>query len=329
MFQTHLRNGAVALCLVVWSSQALAQDDQQTSPAYSTRTISIITPSAGGGADASARIIGAALAQSMKASVMIDPRPGAGGNVASEFVARSSPDGHTLLLALNSMLSVNPVLYSSIRFDPIADFQPIGILGTTPYVLAAHPSVPVNSVSELIALANARPGSLTYSSSGHGSPSHLSAILFSLATAAQLQHVPYRTASGATTDFLSGQVQLMFGSLYSLSPFIDAKKIKALGVTGPSRSAFAPETPAIAETVPSFDFLPWYGLLAPAQTPTNIVQRLAKATSAVLATQDIREKLREQGVDVAFQDGPALTARTRRELETWKAIIESAGIRIE
>jgi tripartite-type tricarboxylate transporter receptor subunit TctC len=329
MFQKHLRNGAVALCLVVWSSQALAQDNRQTSPAYPTRAISIITPSAGGGADAAARIIGAALAQSMKASVIIDPRPGAGGNVASEFVARSFPDGHTLLLALNSMLSVNPALYSSIRFDPIADFRPIGILGTTPYALAAHPSVPVNSVSELIALANARPGSLAYSSSGHGSPSHLSAILFGLATGAQLQHVPYRTTSGATTDFLSGQVQLMFGSLYSLSPFIEAKRIRPLGVTGPSRSAFAPEIPAIAETAPSFEFLPWYGLLAPAQTPTNIVERLAKATSAVLASQDIREKLREQGVDVAFQDGPELTARTRRELETWKSIIESAGIRIE
>jgi tripartite-type tricarboxylate transporter receptor subunit TctC len=329
MFQEHLRKTCAAVSLVVLSSQALAQDDRQTSPAYPTRTISIISPSPGGGADATARIVGAALAQTMNATVIVDPRPGAGGNVANEYVARAPADGYTLLLALSSMLTVNPALYPNVHFNPLTDFRPIAMLGTTPYMLAASASVRANTVVELIALAKTQPGNLIYCSSGYGSPSHLMGVLFNQAAGVELRHVPYRTTSGATTDLLSGEVQAMFGSLYSLLPFVQAKTIKALGVTGSSRSAFAPDIPSIAETVPTFEFLPWYGLLAPAKTSDSVVEKLARATATVLSSPEVRRQLAEQGVDVDFQSGEQLATRTRAELEQWKAVIKTSGARVE
>jgi tripartite-type tricarboxylate transporter receptor subunit TctC len=318
-------------CLILpLSAPLLAQSEvQQNTGGYPVRPITVISPSPGGGADAVARIVSAAMGRSMNATFVVDARPGAGGNVASEAVARAPADGYTLLLALSSMLTVNPVLYQNARFNPVSDFQPIALLATAPYLLAANPNVGASSVSELVTEAKAKPQSLLYSSSGYGTPSHLTGVLFNTATGADLQHVPYRTTSGATADVISGQVHVMFGSLYSLLPFVRAGKLKALGVTGAARSSFAPEIPTIAESVPGFEFLPWYGLFAPAKTRRDVAERLEVATSAALNSSDVRDRLADQGADVAFGNASELTARIPVELEKWKTVIKASGIRVD
>ena len=211
----------------------------------------------------------------------------------------------------------------------MAGIQPIAMLGTTPYLLAVNPSVTANNVSELVAEAKATPQGLTYGSSGYGTPSHVGGVLFALSAGLDLRHVPYRTTSGATADVLAGQVNIFFGSLYSLLPFVHAGKLKGLGVTGATRSAFAPSIPTIAESIPGYDFLPWYGLLAPAKAPRDVTDKLSAATGKALQDREIRDRLAAQGVDVQFGDADQLRTRIRADLEKWSKILTAAGIRVD
>jgi tripartite-type tricarboxylate transporter receptor subunit TctC len=299
------------------------------SEAYPNRPVMLITPSTGGASDAIARIIASALTRSMNAPFVVDAHSGAGGNIATEAVARAPADGHTLLLALNNMLTINPVLYRHARFNPIADFEPVALLATSRYLLVANAGVSARNVKELVDEARAKPKPLLYASSGYGTPSHLMTVLFSKVAGVELQHVPYRGISRATADLLSGQVQLMGASISGLLPLAQAGKLKALGVTGQTRSPLAPDVPTIAETIPGFEFEAWYALLAPAKTPRSIVDKLAAAAVSALDNEKVRGLLVEQGAE-ADPDAPAqLKSRIRADLEKWTTIVKEAGLRID
>ena len=328
----RIRSAILAL-LVLASPQPMGQAAAAGAPAsekgYPSRSVTIIVQATGGASDAVARIVAAALTRSLNTPFIVDARPGAGGNIATETVARASADGYTLLLALNNMLTINPALYRSIRFNPVADFEPIAVLATSRYVLAANAGVRANTVKELIEEAKASPNRISYASSGYGTPSHLMGVLFGADTGTEFQHVPYRSMAGATTDLLSGQVQVMCGSMSGLMPLVRGGKLKALGVTGQTRSPLAPDIPTIAETVPGFEFEAWYALLAPARTPPQIVDTLSSALRVALASEEVRERLLQQGADAGSGDAKELTRRIRNDLQKWTKIVAAVGLRVD
>jgi tripartite-type tricarboxylate transporter receptor subunit TctC len=326
------RSAVLALLVLALSQlmgQAGAADSQASAKGYPLRPVTIISPATGGASDTIARIVAAALARSFNSPVIVEARPGAGGNIATETVAHASADGYTLLLALNNMLTINPVLYRSIRFNPVEDFEPVALVATSRYLLAINSDVKANTVRELIEEAKANPNKISYSSSGYGTPSHLMGALFGADTGAQFQHVPYRSMANATTDLLSGQVQFMCGSMSGLMPQVRAGKLKALGVTGQTRSPLAPDIPTIAETVPGFEFEAWYALLAPAHTPPEIVETLGAALRSALASDGTRERLLQQGADASSGDAKELKGRIRDDLQKWTKMIAVLGLHMD
>jgi tripartite-type tricarboxylate transporter receptor subunit TctC len=328
----YIRTAVLAL-FVLTTLQLLGRADvasaEPLEKGYPSRPVTIIAPATGGASDAVARIVAAALSRSLHAPFIVDARSGAGGNVATETVARASADGYTLLLALNNMLTINPALYRKVRFNPVKDFEPIALLATSRYLLAANSGVRANTVGELIQEAKASAKLISYASSGFGTPSHLMGVLFGADTGIEFQHVPYRSMAGATADLLSGQVQFMCGSMSGLMPMVRGGKLKALGVTGQARSPLAPDIPTIAETVPGFEFEAWYALLAPAGTPPRIVQNLASALRDALASEEVRERLLQQGAEAAPGDAAELSRRIGDDLQKWTKIIATVGLRMD
>jgi tripartite-type tricarboxylate transporter receptor subunit TctC len=329
-----MRIPSAVLALLVLASPHLlgragAAATQTPEKSYPSRPVTIIAPATGGASDAVARIVAAALSRSLHAPFIVDARSGAGGNIATETVARASADGYTLLLALNNMLTINPALYRKVRFNPVKDFEPIALLATSRYLLAANSGVRANTVGELIQEAKASSKQISYASSGFGTPSHLMGVLFGADTGIEFQHVPYRSMAGATADLLSGQVQFMCGSMSGLMPMVRGGKLKALGVTGQARSPLAPDIPTIAETVPGFEFEAWYALLAPAGTPPRIVETLASALRDALASEEVRERLLQQGAEAAPGDGGELSRRIGDDLQKWTKIIATVGLRMD
>ena len=316
------------LALPYVMGRADAEDTQASDKGYPSRAVTIISPAAGGAADAVARIVAEALTRSFNAPFIVEARPGAGGNIATETVAHASADGYTLLLALNNMLTVNPALYRSVRFKPVEDFEPVALVATSRYMLVANSDVHANTVKELIEEAKANPNKITYSSSGYGTPSHLVCALLGVDSGAEFQHVPYRSIANATTDLISGQVQFMCGGMSGLMPLVRTGKLKGLGVTGQGRSSLAPEIPTIAETVPGFEFENWYALLAPAGTPPQIVDALSAAVKTALASAEVSDRLLAQGADAAFGDTKELKGRVSDDLQKWSKIIAATGLRI-
>jgi tripartite-type tricarboxylate transporter receptor subunit TctC len=320
----------VALLLLV--SQGLPRvqaESLATQEAYPSRPVTIIAPATGGASDAVARIVAAALTRQLNAPFIVDARPGAGGNLATETVSRAPADGYTLLLALNNMLTINPLLYKNVRFNPVDDFEPVALLATSRYLLAANSAVRANNVKEFIEEAKAKPNQILYSSSGFGTPSHLMGVLFGADTGAEIQHVPYRSMAGATTDLLSGQVQVMCGSMSGLLPLVQGGRLKALGVTGQTRSPLAPDIPTIAETIPGFEFEAWYALMAPAKTPRSVLDRLSTALKAALESEEGREQLLQQGAEAAPGGSKELGTRIHDDLKKWTKIIKTVGIRMD
>jgi tripartite-type tricarboxylate transporter receptor subunit TctC len=317
-----------SLLLPQLMEQAGAVDTRTSEKGYPSRSVMVISPAAGGATDAVARIVAAALTGSLNTPFIVEARPGAGGNIATEAVARAPADGYTLLLALNSMLTINPALYKNVRFNPIADFQPIGLVATTDYLLVANSHVQANTVKGLLEEAKARPNKISYSSSGYGTPSHLIVALLGADTGVEFQHVPYRTIANATTDLLSGQVDFLGGSMSGLLPLVRAGTLKGLGVTGKARSPLAPEIPTIAESVPEYEFEAWYALLAPAGTPPEIVDMLSSALSAALRNDEVRDRLRAQGADTTIGDVSNLKGRISDDLQKWSKTVAILGLRI-
>ena len=294
---------------------------------YPAKPIRMIVPwPPGGGTDVFARVIAQKLSERVGYGVVVDNRPGAAGNIGAEMVAKSAADGYTIMLATIT-LATNPSIYKSLGFDPLKDFAPITLVAGVPHVLVVSPSLPVNSVNDLIALAKAEPGKLNYASAGSGSPFHLAAELFKLLTGTSIVHVPYQGGGPAITAVLGGQVQLTFGNLVAVLPLVKAGKLKALGVTGAKRSSAAPDLPTIAEGgVRGYDFSSWFGLFTPAGSPQEVVAILNREIVGILQTQELRQRLTQDGADVVASSPQEFAAYLALETKKWAQVIKQAGI---
>jgi tripartite-type tricarboxylate transporter receptor subunit TctC len=311
---------------------ALAALPSLAQPAYPTGTIRIISPyPAGGPATIVAQAISEKLREVIGQPVIVDNRPGAGGNLGTDAVAKSAPDGHTLLLGTNGPLVINVSLYPSLPFDPLKDFAPITQVASIPLVLLVHPSVRANTIQELIALAKAKPGLLGYASSGSGTGGHLSGALLASMAGIDIQHIPYKGVAPATTDLLGGHVQMMFGGLLAALPYIKSGKAKALGVVTPKRATLAPDIPTVAESgLPGYEIVSWYGVLAPAGTPKPIVSRLHGEIMKILQLPDVRERLYVKGGLEHIGSSPEEFAATlRREIPEYARIVKLSGAKAD
>jgi tripartite-type tricarboxylate transporter receptor subunit TctC len=297
----------------------------------STRPITLVVPfTPGGTTDILARLIGQKLEAALGQNVIIENKAGAGGSVGAASVANAAPDGHTLLLAHIGTLAVNPGLYPSLPYEPLKSFAFVSMLARVHNVLAVPPSLPVNSIAELITYAKARPGQLNYASGWNGSAAHIATEAFADAAGLQLQHVPYRGTAPAVQDLLGGRVQMILTGAPVLLPLVRDSKLKGLGVSGLARIADAPTIPTIAEAgpLPGFEASQWYGLVTTAGTPQSVLERLTRETQTALAAPDVAARLAPQGADI-WAAGPAeFRAHVEAEIPRWKALIDKVGIRL-
>jgi tripartite-type tricarboxylate transporter receptor subunit TctC len=300
-------------------------------PAYPSKPIRfIVTFAAGGGTDIFARAIALKFTEAWGQPVIVDNRAGGNGNIGTDIVAKAPADGYTVLLTTNATIVINPNL-TKLPYDPIRDFAPISEVAALPFVLVAHPSLPARSVSELIALAKAKPGQLNYGSSGGGGGAHLSGAMVQTMTGANITHVPYKGAAPALIALLSGEVPFMFVSILTVTPLIESGKVRALAVTSSKRSPSLPGIPAMAETpgLAGFETDLWYGMLAPAKTDPKIVDRLYRETSRVLALPEIRNRFEPTGT-VMVGSSPAEFAKTiKSDLAKWAKVIKSSGAKMD
>lgn len=310
----------LSLCLI-YAAAVHAQTDY---PAKPVRIV--IGTAAGGGSDLMARLVGQRLTQAWNAIVVVEPRPGVGGNIAAEYVAKSPPDGYTLYLCYGTH-TVNPNLYK-LNYDAIKDFAPVTLIARQYNALVVHPSIPARSVNELVTLAKKNPGKLSYASSGSGSPWHLGMELFKISAQIDLVHIPYKGAAPARIDLLGGHVDVMFDVLRTALPFRDAGRTRMLAVASPQRSSLAPDVPTLAEAGwKGIEVLTWHALLAPAGTSPAIVDRLQSEIQRGLLATASRDKLTGDGVEVVASTPAELDAFMRADMARWGAVIKTARIR--
>ena len=297
---------------------------------YPSKAIRIVVPlAAGGPGDVLARAVGQKLGDSLGQPVVIDNRPGANTNIGNEAVAKAPPDGYTLLLTA-STLTINPSLYANLGYDPIKSFAPITLVGSTPLVLVVHPSLPVKSVAELIALAKARPAQLLYGSAGSGSTLHLAGEMFNTLAHVKLVHVPYKGVTNAFSDLLGGQISLMFPGAPIALPQARAGKLRALASTGDKRTPTAPELPTIAEAgLPGYEVSVWYGVLAPAATPAAVINRLHDELVRIIQLPDIRERWAALGADPLHNTPEQYTAFLKADLLKWTKVVRDSGAKVD
>ena len=316
----------IALVLALIALPALAQSDA----AFPARPIRLVVPfAAGGGNDLLARVISQRLQTAWGQPVLVDNKPGAGGNIGADFVAKSAPDGHTLLLATNT-LTINPAIFATIPFDVRQDFAPVALAAATPFVLLVNNELPVKSVRELIAHARAKPGKLSYASVGIGTPHHLGMELFKSLTGTDIVHVPYKGSVTALTDLSSGQVQVMLASINAAMPFMQGGKVRAIAIAEPKRIESARDLPTVIESgVPGYEITAWYAVLAPARTPPEIVRKLGDEIFKVMGESDTRERLRPAGFEIVRGNAAELRALISSDIDKWAGVVKSAGIKPE
>jgi len=298
--------------------------------AYPDKTITIVVPTAaGGGNDAMARTIAQKLGPLLGQTVIVDNRAGANGAIASEFVARAAPDGHTLMFGYIATHAMNPAL-QKLRYDPVADFAPIGLVGYSPTLMVANASVPVKDVKDLVAQLKAKPDKYTYASAGNGTAPHYAAELFKLSAGVVMLGAPYKGSAPAISDTIGGQTQFMFPSLYTALPHVKAGKLRALAVAGPKRSALLPDVPTLKEAgVDGVDVQQWYGFFAPAKTPKPIIDQLNKALNRVLADKEVVKRMEEHGADVETSTPETFGELVKSELAKWKGVVQRAKLTAE
>jgi len=296
---------------------------------YPNRPIRLIVPfPAGGGTDIVARTVGAKLTDAWGQQIIIDNRGGAGGTIATDTAAKAAPDGYTLLFGTPGGLVINPLLNSKLPYDPVRDFAPITLLALNPQLLAVHPTVPANTVKELIALAKARPGKLNYASVGEGSPNHLAMELFKSMTATEMVHVAYKGAAPAVTELLGGQVQLMFNPMPPLLPHVKSGRLRALAVGSTQRSSAVPDVPTVAEAgVPGYEYVTWYALFAPAKTPPDVIRVINTSVAGVLGNAEIAQRLSSQGAEPRASTPGQLATLMQDDYKRLGKVIRSAGIK--
>lgn len=327
MHMPRSRSLAVLLVLSVLSARALAASESQDIARYPERPVRLLVGFApGGGTDTTARVIAQRLAATFGQPVVIDNRPGAAGNIAASIVAKSTADGYTLLMGTIAALAINPTLYGNLPFDPVRDFAPITQTVNSTNVLVVHPDVSANNVKELIALAKASPGKISYGSSGIGGAGHLAGELFATLGGVTMVHVPYKGGGPVMVDLLAGQIHAVFATAATAIPHIRSGKIKPLGVTTLNRAGMLPEVPTIAEQgLKGFDANNWYGLLAPAGTPTPIIEKLNTEVVKILRMPDIKQYLFNQGLDPAPTTPAEFAAYVKSEIAKWARIVRNAG----
>ncbi len=297
---------------------------------YPARPVTVVVPQAAGGAnDAIARVVLQRVSELLGQSFIVDNRVGAGGNIGTAYSAKAKPDGYTLMLTSDSAHVIASALYKAPGYDPIKDFEPVAAVATAGYVLVANPAFPANSVRELIAMAKAKPGGISYASAGNGTLNHLIVEVLRKQAGIDMVHVPYKSSAAAATDVVSGQVPISVQSLPSCIGFIQGGKLKVLGVVNPKRVAALPDAPTIGETLPGFGFTPWYGLFAPAGTPHDIVQRLHGAVDQALGAKDVQEQLGKQGADPWRLSPAQFGEAVKGEQVKWAAIVKDSGAKVD
>ena len=314
---------AAALALLVASGSAAAQ-------AWPTKPIRLVAPyAAGGPIDISARLLAPKLQEALGQPVLVENRPGAGGNIGADLVAKSAPDGYTLVIGAIATHAINPWLFASLPYDPIRDFRHVALIVQVPNVLVVNNELPAKSVGELVALAKRRPGQLDFASGSTGSTGHLAGEMFKLMTGTYLVHIPYKGAAPAVTDLMAGRVHLMFDNLASALPNVKAGKVRALAVTTKTRSSFLPELPTLDESgLKGFDMTTWWGVMAPAKTPDAVVQRLNAEIFKALEMTDVKERLRTMGSETpAVRTPEAFSAFVAAELKTYGELVKRSGAR--
>lgn len=283
---------------------------------------------AGGTTDTMARTLAQAMGQNLGRSVVVDNKPGAGGNIAAEAVAKAAPDGNTLLMSFTSH-AINATLYPKLPFDPVKDFTPLTMVSTSPSVLVASPRLPVNSLQELIALARQRPGRLNFAIGALGSSLHLAGDAFKMKAGVYIVNIPYRGTAPAVQDLLAGQVELMFAAVGNVQQHIRAGKLKALGVTSPQRLSAFPDVPAIAEVLPGYESAAWFGLFGPGQLPPELTRRLSEAARAAVQTPEVRRRIEHEGATPVGNSPEAFGRFVEAEIARWGAVVRYAGAKPE
>ena len=313
----------IATLTAVVAAGACAQD-------YPNKPVRIVVPFApGGGTDLSARIVAQKLTESLGANFVVDNRPGAAGIVGTEAVAKSKPDGYALLV-VSSSHAMNPAMYSKLPYDTARDFVPVSLLLSGPTLVVAHPSLPAKNARELIALAKARPGVLTFASAGHGTPPHMAGELFKSLAKIDILHIPYKGNGPAYTDLMAGQVSLMFPNIATSLPYVKTGRMRAIGVGSKQRSQIAPEIPTVHESgLPGYEMGSWFGLLAPAGTPAAVITRLQQEITKIFKMSDVREKLFAQGVEPVGSTPQEFASFLQNETTVWAKVIRSSGLKPE
>jgi tripartite-type tricarboxylate transporter receptor subunit TctC len=290
----------------------------------------VVTFPAGGSSDASARIVAPKLAERLGQSVVVDNRPGAGGGIGLDLVAKSAPDGYTLVLASAGGLAANPSLYPNLSYNPSTDFAPVTLFGTSPFVLIANPSLPAKNVKELIALAKSEVGKLSYASGGNGTAMHLSGELLKSMTQTFILHVPYRGSAPAMMSVMSGETQLAIADIATIQPQIKSGRIKILGVMSKERSSLAPDVPTLSESgVPGFESNGWFAILAPNLTPSSIITKLNTEITTVLKQPEVMEKFAQAGLEPLTSSPEQLSQYIKSESTKWSAVIKQSGAKID
>lgn len=297
---------------------------------YPVKALRLIVPAApGGGTDLVARVLAQHLNDALGQPVVVENRGGAGTTLGAAAAAKAPPDGYTVLLHHVS-LAFNATFYRKLPYDTLKDFAPITLVATQPFLVVVHPSLPVKSVRELLALAKARPGEIAYGSGGAGSGPFMSAELLKQAARLDLLHVPYKGAGPAFTNLIGGQVQMMIATMSLALPYARNGKVRALAVTGATRAPAAPGFPTVAESgVPGYEFTVWYGLLAPAATPKAVIARLNQEAAKILDARDLRERFATQGLDAIPSSPEAFASHLQREVEKWAKVVRAAGIQAD
>ena len=319
--------------VLVLSAIGIAQSEYvmaQPAGAYPNRPVRLLLPSSPGGpVDVIGRTIFTGLSDTLGQAIVIDNRPGAGGIIGAEIVARASPDGYTLMFAHSGPLAIESALHSKLSYHPLKDFAPVSLVAASPYVLVVAPATPAKSLKELLALARSRPGKFHYASGGLGTGLHMAGELLNLAAGVKIAHVPYKGAGPGTAALLSGEVDMMFNGVSSALPHVKAGRLRAIAISTARRSTLLPDLPTVAESGLTYETSGWYGLVAPAGTPKAITGRLQASLHQTLNAPEMKGRLAAQAIDGIASTPEELTKHLREELAKWSAVVKAAGLKVD
>lgn len=304
---------------------------QAQAPIWPRQPVTLVVPfPAGGPTDAMARALAQKLGDRIGQTVIVENKGGAGGTIAAELVARAAPDGYILFFGTTGTLAINPSLYAKLRYDPVKDFAPVSLMAATMNVLVVNPDVPAKNLSDLVKLAKAKPGTITYGSAGNGSSNHLSGELFRSTAGVQVNHIPYKGSAPALVDLLGGRITMMFDTIAQQTQNVAAGKVRALAVTGPKRSPLLPDVPTAQEAgLKDFDVTIWYGVLAPAATPAPVVERLSREIGAVMASEEMKKRMQADGAEARPTTPAEFAALIRHDMAKWGPVVKASGATLD